>query len=146
MKKIKFILSLILVLLVAGLLLWRFMLEPKIPKLVINTNQGAIEINLPKSVGQKISTEPQREDYSLKQTDTYEIFAYAFGGDQSFLISLKQYSAVVRTEAETSFLNSLGITKSAACKLAVLESFTGLPELAGINYGLSFCPDSLPLN
>lgn len=69
--------------------------------------------------------------------------------DSEFIISLFAYSTdqarTQRTEAESAFLTTLGITQSDACKLNVS---LGVPisydaDLAGPNYGLSFCPSGV---
>jgi len=54
---------------------------------------------------------------------------------------------VVREEAENAFLDTLGITKDEACQLYVS---LGTPyyvnvKTAGVEYGLSFCPNGKPL-
>jgi len=52
-----------------------------------------------------------------------------------------------RDEAEADFLSQLGISQSDACKLTV---DLGVPisvdsNASGVNYGLSFCPNSIAL-
>lgn len=56
----------------------------------------------------------------------------------------------LRGEAENSFVKLLGIAKDDACKLKVNLGFAGIHNelastYAGINFGLSFCPGSLPI-
>lgn len=54
----------------------------------------------------------------------------------------------LRNIAEGVFLKKLGITESEACKLTVnlQVPFSSSAELSGVNYGLSFCPGSIPFN
>lgn len=55
-----------------------------------------------------------------------------------------------RSKAEQDFLQIIGISKTDACKLKVNVGFAGVHNelaetYAGINFGLSFCPNSLPI-
>ena len=89
--------------------------------------------------------DPQN-DAVIKESDNYTITYYA--KFQSFNIALTGGDLhFVRTEAENALLEKLGISKEEACQLTVS---LGVPYFAnakasGTEYGLSFCPNSVPL-
>lgn len=88
-----------------------------------------------------------KEDVVVARSDHYEIIYY--GKDESFVIAIKNKPVQnARDAAEQALLDALGITPQEACKLSVQLSVLGSVdlELAGQNYGLSFCPDGKPLN
>ena len=81
----------------------------------------------------------------IKATDQFKLIY--FSTDNSFLITLlSQPLQQARDAAEAELLSNLGIDKGQACKLTVTESvpYDVDSQLAGQNYGLSFCPDSKP--
>lgn len=88
----------------------------------------------------------ERSNYVLETSDRFSI-EYA-GIDQSFSISLNQPPfRETQQAAETAFIQKLNIPKERACNLKVI---VGIPSWAsdaavGINYGLSWCPFSLPV-
>jgi len=71
-----------------------------------------------------------------------------FPQDQGFLITLLSPDlAAARTKAEDTFLQDLNISKDQACNLKVElgTPFFVSEKAAGINYGLSFCPNGKAL-
>jgi hypothetical protein len=88
-----------------------------------------------------------QEDVTLREEKTYTILFYA--KDQSFFIGLKDKDLVTaRKEGEAALLDTLDISKEDACKLRVSLTvpFSVSENAAGVDYGLSFCPNgrSLP--
>jgi hypothetical protein len=81
----------------------------------------------------------------------YENFSYDityFPSNQSFLISISDSDIwTTRTIAERNFLEILGITKERSCSLLVTVAISRFANenAAGIDYGLSFCPNGIPL-
>ena len=76
--------------------------------------------------------------------DNSEYYIAYYPQDQGFLIVLHGSDIqVARQKAESEFLQALGVEQDQACKLRVSltvpESVN--PNVAGGNYGLSFCPN-----
>jgi hypothetical protein len=84
-------------------------------------------------------------DIILEQTPEFIISYYR--PDQSFAISIMSENFITNRErAEKELLKILGINSKEACNLKLT---LGTPafvsdKYAGINYGLSFCPDGRP--
>jgi hypothetical protein len=82
---------------------------------------------------------------AIAETPDYQI-AF-FPKDSSFAIVLQSVPAqAARDKAEQALLDKLGIGIGEACKLQVSLTvpFGVVQNLAGKNYGLSFCPNGLP--
>lgn len=107
----------------------------------IPTSQGSIVINDPYKKALKVVG----GNAELQNTDAYDIVY--LGEFKSFVITL--YGNDLndsRNKAEQVFLESLGINKDAACKLTVVLAVSpdASRNVAGKNYGLSFCPNGKP--
>jgi hypothetical protein len=81
----------------------------------------------------------------MRNTEYYDI---VYIGDQkSFVITIKNSNLNdSRNKAEQAFLDSLGVSKNEACKLTVVLAVSpgANRDVAGRNYGLSFCPNGKP--
>ncbi|MFA6193275.1 MAG: hypothetical protein WC726_00200 [Parcubacteria group bacterium] len=111
-------------------------------KTSIAVKDGGVVINNP----YKNATTVVSGNADVQKTPNYEIVYLATS--KSFVISLSGSNlADSRSQAEQAFLDSLGVSKTDACKLTV--SLGVAPEVnkaaAGKNYGLSFCPNGKPL-
>ena len=86
------------------------------------------------------------KDATIKDSTDYHIeFQPRIPG---FFIALYGKDLYIsRTNAEQGLLDELGITKKEACQLNVTlgVQFSVNEKASGINYGLSFCPDGIPL-
>lgn len=86
------------------------------------------------------------KNYLLEENDAFTVGYSA--SDQSFFISLTQAPFdVARANAEAALLQKLNIPKERACSLKVT---VGIPRWAsesaiGTEYGLSWCPFSVPV-
>jgi hypothetical protein len=81
-------------------------------------------------------------DIEFKETADYSFNYYA--DDQLFIITLTDKDVVTaRAKAEKNFLSALNINQEQACKLnlQLTVPFSVSEDLAGINFGLSFCPN-----
>lgn len=120
--------------------------QPLEDQIAVNTNSGEVLIN-------DIQEEPILEvkDFPgvvFSESSRYSISYYS--DTQGFIITLLDSDLKIARElAEEEFLEALGIDEDDACKL---EVSLGVPwsiaadyEVAGINYGLSFCSDGLDL-
>lgn len=108
--------------------------------LVLGTPQGSVTVNN-FYTGAKIS--PDRTSVLIAETPAYVISYYA--PDSSFNILIEQLPfATIRAEAESAFLQKLGISEQQACKLKVQVGtpISVDPSYAGQNIGLSFCATS----
>ena len=88
----------------------------------------------------------QYKDATIKDGVDYHVEFQP--GSQEFFISLSGDDLYAsRTNAEQGLLDKLGITKDEACRLSVslAVAFSESPKASGTNYGLSFCPDGIPL-
>lgn len=113
---------------------------PSVPSggnFVLGTAQGSVTVNN-FYAGAKISADGT--SVLVAETPAYVISYYA--PDSSFNILIEQMPfATVRAEAESAFLQKLGISEQDACKLKVqVGAPIGVdPSHAGQNLGLSFC-------
>jgi hypothetical protein len=84
----------------------------------------------------------------INGTDEYDILGFNYNNQRSFLISIKQSSNLeeTRKKAEKELISSLGITEKDACELEISVNVSrDIDEnLAGRNFGLSFCPNAKP--
>lgn len=118
--------------------------KPPGNKFSISTSQGNVEVNNFFSAAKIIETAVY-----LKETANYVIIYNSDSGQ--FLIALYGRTAGEnnqdRQNAETDFLNILGVTRTDACKLNVDQEVSNSYDnnLSGTNYQLSFCPNSLPI-
>ncbi len=105
----------------------------------LQTSQGAVHINNIFKNPQQVT--PDKTSMLVSGTNGYDILYYA--PDGSFLISISATPVTtIIAQAESAFLQLLGISKSDACKLKVQVSvpISVDPNYAGQNFGLSFCP------
>jgi hypothetical protein len=116
--------------------------SPDEDKMTLNTKGGYVEIkNLYKNPVEKLSN----DGVAVRMTPEYHIYFYP--QNQGFLLTIVDpdiWSA--RNKLESDFLQALEITKDQACQLnvdlGIPASYS--PQAAGINYGLSFCPNGKP--
>jgi hypothetical protein len=113
-------------------------------KMTLKTKQGDIETNnLYKNPLENLSKN------GIVFGKSNDFIISFFPQDQGFLITLLNSDlATARTKAEDTFLQDLNILKDQACNLKVelnVPAFVS-EKAAGVNYGLSFCPNgkSLP--
>ena len=111
-------------------------------KMIITTNKGEIKTNnLYKNPIESLD----KNGVLFEERDNFH--SSFFPQDQGFLITVLDTDIEKgRREAEENFLQELGITKDEACKLKVdlgVPSFVN-KDIAGQNYGLSFCPNGKP--
>ena len=108
-------------------------------KITINTEKGGLAINnvikSAKSVIGNNALVKETPDYDIVYVSESQNFVISFFGDNP------QKS---RSPAEEDFLSSLGISRDQACLLKVSVGVMPVKcrNAAGINFGLSFCPNS----
>ena len=131
-----------MILIIAVALLAFYYFKTNSGKLNINTNGGQVKVsNIYKN---PIQIFPD-SDVSYKKTADYSLDYYA--KNQLFIITITNTDIkTARINAENDFLSTLKITKEQACKLNVQLSvpFSVNENAAGINFGLSFCPNGKP--
>ncbi|TAK95555.1 hypothetical protein EPO05_03825 [Patescibacteria group bacterium] len=114
---------------------------PAQPKVEVKGAGGEVKVNDPRSNPSAVLS-PQ--DVVVKKTNRYEILYYAYQ-EESFLISITDGvdPQGARAVAEKDFLTTLGVNEADACKLNVSLTVPRYAnqELAGVDYGLSFCPN-----
>ena len=138
-KKTIIILSVFLGLAILGLIIY-FIIPKKENQLIVKTPNGTISINDPYKLpeGKPLSL----NGVNFKENANYSIDYYP--QDQGFIIAiLNPHIQTARDMAEKDFLETLGITQAAACKLKVTLSipFAVNENASGMNYRLSFCPN-----
>ena len=109
----------------------------------INTGKEKIEIN---NV-YKNPIEMFESGVEFKKNSDYLIDYYS--PDQLFVIVITNPNIdEARINAEKDFLDTLNINQEQACKLNIQLGvpFSVNENAAGINYGLSFCPNGKPFN
>lgn len=109
-------------------------------KITINTGKEKIEVN---NV-YKNPVEIFKSGVEFKKNSDYLIDYYS--PDQLFVIVITNLNiGEARKRAEKDFLDTLGINQEQACKLNVQLGvpFNVNENAAGINYGLSFCPNGI---
>lgn len=81
----------------------------------------------------------------IKDSKQYR-FTYFYNDNSFFITFLEKPVKEDRIKAEEDLLKILGINKKGACRLIIHEviPWTVDKKYGGINYNLSFCPDSLP--
>lgn len=121
-----------------------FVVPPKdIDKMTLDTSQGKIEVN---NVYKNPAANLANNAVAVIENDNYITDFYP--QDESFAISIQNSDLkTARAKAESDFLQALGITKEQACSLKVTLGvpYYVSPTASGKNYGLSFCPNGLPL-
>lgn len=114
---------------------------PEGDTITIGTPNGSVEVKNP----YKNAARVEAGDYALiKSTEDYHLLY--FSTDSSFLITiLNNPFNEVRGRAESDFLSALGITQSQACLLKVALTVPAFvnKDLAGTDYGLSFCQNGV---
>ncbi|MFA5360206.1 MAG: hypothetical protein WC349_04600 [Patescibacteria group bacterium] len=140
MKKYLYTILIILLITIIAFLVIYFIKNPN--KMIISTAKEKIKIN---NI-YKNSIEKFDSGVEFKKNPDYLIDYYA--PDQSFIIVITNPNiAEIRKKAEKDFLDTLNINQEQACKLTISVGvpFSVNENAAGINYGLSFCPDGKPL-
>ncbi len=95
------------------------------------------------------STVIDDKDVLMETNKNFDILAYNYNNEKTFLIYLKNSEEsleMTRKNAESVFIEKLGITKEQACLLVVSERLAD--DIKGStteDYGLSFCPNSKKL-
>ncbi len=111
-----------------------------------NTNSATVAISTPKgavTVNNFTLNPLSKTESSMELADTNDYQIIYFQKEGSFLITLaSQPATAARIKAETAFLSILNINKEQACKLTVALKipYSVDENLAGPDYGLSFCP------
>ena len=87
---------------------------------------------------QNDATIKESTDYSIEYQPNFQAFYINLNGNDLY---------ISRTNAEQGLLDKLGISKDDACKLNVNLGvvYSVNPRASGVEYGLSFCPDGIPL-
>ncbi|MDD4901686.1 MAG: hypothetical protein PHE24_00965 [Patescibacteria group bacterium] len=139
-KKNIYILIIILVIIAAGIIGYYYL--SNINKLSITTNKGTVKVNdITKNPAQTLPDSV----LVYKATADYTLNYYA--QDKLFIITIINSDIqAARVKAEADFLATLKIGKDQACRLNVqlLVPFSVNADAAGINFGLSFCPNGKP--
>ncbi len=85
----------------------------------------------------------------IKDNPSYSIIYYSNSGQFAIVLyaTSSSQAELFRTQAESDFLSTLGVSQSEACELSVSEEFPSSydPDLSNASYGLSFCPGAVPL-
>lgn len=119
---------------------------PPIPnsvRIVLKTASGDVQVNNFYAKAVKII----EADVFLQDNNLYSILYSSQAND--FLIDIYANSTpqaqTIRNSAETVFLNTLGISQDDSCKLKVHTRVPASydPDLASLDYHLSFCPDGI---
>ena len=137
----KFILSIIIIIAIAGIAFVWFSRIPATNILIIQNSKGEA-VTVKNFYEHPI--ERFGEDAVVARSDEYEIVYYA--KDKSFIVVIRNKPAQnARDAAEQAFLRALDISQKEACKLSVQLSVMGSVDLdlAGKDYGLSFCPHGI---
>lgn len=103
----------------------------------ISTPKGNVIVN---NFTQNVLSKTE-SSMTIADTNDYQIIYFQKEGN--FLITLaSQPATAARIKAETAFLSILNINKEQACKLTVALKipYSVDENLAGPDYGLSFCP------
>ena len=140
-KKIIYIaLSVIIILIASVIGYYYFVINTS--KLTVSTQTGAVKVNnITKNPVETFSN----YDVEFKKTGDYYLDYYA--KDKLFVITLVNPDIqTARNKAEQDFLSTLQISQAQACQLNVQ---LGVPysvnaDKAGLNFGLSFCPNGKP--
>lgn len=109
-------------------------------------NSNTVAISTPKGnvlVNNFTQNILSRTESSMIIADTSDYQIVYFQKEGSFLITLaSQPATAARIKAESAFLSILNISKEQACKLTVALKipYSVDENLAGPDYGLSFCP------
>lgn len=120
-------------------LLGFFFLSAGSPKLSVNTSSGIVKIS---DIYKNPIDTFSNSDITYKKTADYSFDYYA--KDQLFIITITDKDIkTAREKAENDFLSTLKIDKTQACKLNIQLGvpFSINQDAAGINFGLSFCPN-----
>ncbi len=122
---------------------------PTEPTITVSTENPKINVPVKNYYTEPSATVIDEKDVLMETNEDFDILAYHYNNERSFLIYLKQSNTpieTVRQNAESAFVEKLGITKEQACLLVVSLSLA--EDIEGSttdNYGLSFCPNSKPL-
>jgi cell division protein FtsI/penicillin-binding protein 2 len=117
-----------------------------------NTNPNPAGISIPTQAGEvkvrdftKQAVEQTKETILAEKNKSFDI-AY-FKQDQTFLITIEAEPLKQNRDlAEQELLKMLQINEQNACRLkvSVVIPYDVNPDLAGQDYGLSFCPNAKP--
>ena len=122
---------------------------PKEPTINVSTKDSKSSVSVKNYYTDPSATVIDEKDVIMETNDDFDILAYHYNNERSFLIYLKQSDTpieTVRQNAENAFIEKLGTPKEQACLLVVSLSLA--EDIEGSttdNYGLSFCPNSKPL-
>lgn len=109
----------------------------------IQTTQGNLSVSNPKMTPEAKQLSPQ--DTLAESTSDYDIVYFDFDTkDRSFLIDIKGADIMSsRTKAEAAFLQLTNLDQNQVCLLNVSlrVSSVDYANLAGEEFGLSFCPN-----
>ena len=112
-------------------------------KMTLDTPQGKLEVN---NVYKNPAANLANNAVAIADNKDYALDFYP--QDESFAISIQSSDLQpARDKAEADFLQVLGITKEQACSLKVTLAipYDVSHTASGKNYGLSFCPNGVPL-
>ncbi len=143
MKKNIYVIVGIVLIIIASYWLYSVFFPKEGATISVQTTQGSLPINNIKTTPEAKKLSPQ--DTLAQSTSDYDIVYFDFGTkDRSFLIDIKGADITsARIKAEAAFLQLLNITQNQACSLNVslrVSSFAN-DNLAGQEFGLSFCPN-----
>jgi len=139
-KKYFLILFLIIILLITGIIIFYSSQNNKIS---LKTSSGVVNFNNPETNKNFINYSGtfyynKNQDYFFSYNKSYNTISITINNPDI---------QKTRDDAEKEFIKVLGINKSDACKLSVdlrpIGTLISLFELKDINYGLSFCSNSI---
>ena len=113
--------------------------SPSEPKFEIKTKEGKVTVN---NIYQNPIKNLSQSGVRFLENESY--IADFYPQDQGFLMVIENSDVQsARDMLEKDFLEVLGISEKEACKLKITLSvpFGVNEDLAGENYGLSFCPN-----
>jgi hypothetical protein len=142
-KKIIYTVLFIIIILIAGVAGYYYFVINS-GKLAVNTQSGTVKVsNITKNPVETFSN----SDIEYKKTNDYYLDYYA--KDKLFVITIVNPDIqTARNKAEQDFLSTLRISQDEACQLNVQLGipYSVNPDKAGLNFGLSFCPNGKAFN
>ncbi|MEI8343600.1 MAG: hypothetical protein WCF93_01465 [Candidatus Moraniibacteriota bacterium] len=119
--------------------------SPTDSKISIPSSDSKGSISVDNYYNAPSSTVIDDKDVLIGTNKNFDILAYDYNNEKTFLIYLKNSEESLETtrkNAESVFIEKLGITKEQACLLVVSERLAD--DIKGStteDYGLSFCPN-----
>lgn len=106
--------------------------------ITLGTSEGSVIVN--NFYNNAVQTSVDHTAVLITQTSTYNITYYIPDSSFNILITAQPFDTI-RAQAETAFLQMLGVSKADACKLNVKVGapISVDPNNSGQNLGLSFC-------